>query len=171
MFNRAGAAVCAAAIAGVLLVPVPLSARGGAGMGHHGGFRPIVRPHHHVHPPFVHPHRPPFVHRDIRKQHDFHGDGHHADGHRRHRGIFTVPLFGYSLPVTYGDDSAFYGNYYDPSDYIRTIVVPVYPVPPAPLPPYAGLPDPPPERVGCRSETVSVAAPSGAERSVTITRC
>ena len=170
MFNRTGAAVCAAAIAGVLLVPVPLSARGGAGAGHagaghHGGFRPIVRPHRHVHPPFVHPHRPPFAHRDIRREHDF-----HAVARRHHRGILTLPLFGYGVPVTYDDDSAFVGTYYDPSDFIRTIVVPAY-APPAPIPPFAGLPDPPPERAACRSEAVAVPMPDGAERSVTITRC
>jgi hypothetical protein len=174
MFNRAGAAVCAAAIAGMLLVPVPLSARGAGGFaGHPGGFRPIVRPTHRVHPPFVRPihrlpafvhhHRAPFAHRDLR--HDFH------DARRHHRGIVTVPLFGYGVPITYDDDSAFIGTYYDPSDFVRTIVVPAYPLPPAPIPPLAGLPDPPPERVGCRSETVAVPSPSGAERSVIITRC
>ena len=174
MFNRAGAAACAAAIAGMLLVPVPLSARGGAGaMGHSGGFRPV----HRIHAPFVRPvrrvapfahhHRAPFLHRDFHDRHGFHS----AAEHRHRRAIFTVPLFGYAVPVTYADDSAFYGSYYDPSDLAGSIFVPPYAVPPVRVLPVAGLPDPPPERVGCRSQTVAVPSPSGAERSVTITRC
>ena len=169
MFSRAGVAVCAAAVAGTLMVPAQSGARGAAG--HPGGFRPIVRPVHRVPPPFVRPvHRvpPPFVnrprvpfaHREFRERHEF--------PRRRHRGIFTLPLFGYGLPVTYGDDGAFYGRYYDPSDVPGPIVVPPYGVPPALVPPLAG---PPAERVGCSSQTVAVPSPSGAERSVTITRC
>ena len=82
-----------------------------------------------------------------------------------------MPFFGYGLPLTYADDTAFYGTYYDPSDVTGSIVVPAYAVPPAPVPTLAGPPDPPIERVGCRSQTVAVPSPSGAEHSVTITRC
>ena len=181
MLRRAGAAVCAAAMAGVLLVPAELTARGAAG--HPGGFRPIMRPMPRVHPPMVrhrpiarpghrvnppfHHHPGPFGHRAFRDRHEF-----RAAARRHHRGVLTVPLFGYGgVPVTYDDDSAFVGTYYDPSDFVRTIVVPAYPLPPAPISPLAGLAEPPPERVGCRSQTVSVPSPSGAERSVIITRC
>jgi hypothetical protein len=175
MVSRAGAAVCAAAIAAMLMVPAQLSARGA--MGHPGGFRPIarpmsrvnhpiVRPVHRMHPPFVHHHRAPFAHRDFHKRHGF-----HALARRHHRGIFTVPLFGYGLPVTYDDDNAFYGTYYDPSDGAGPIGAPAYAVPPTPTPLIAGAPEPPVERAGCRSQTVSVSSPSGAERSVIITRC
>jgi hypothetical protein len=175
MFSRAGAAVCAAAIAGMLMVPAQLSARGA--VGHPGGFRPMVRPMHRVHHPimrpvhrthlpFVHHRRAPFAHRQFDKRHGF-----HALARRHHRGIFTVPLFGYGIPVTYDDDGAFYGTYYDPSDVPGPSVLPAYAVPPAPLSILAGAPEPPIERVGCRSQTVSVPSPSGAERSVTITRC
>jgi hypothetical protein len=186
MFNRAGAAACAVAIAGMLLVPVPVSARGGGG-GHPGGFRPIVRPMHRVHPPIarpVHPihhpnvrpvHRvhPPFAHRHPFARREFHDrHGFHALARRHHRAIFGLPFYGYGLPVTYApDDSAFYGSYYDPSDVTGSIVVPPYPVPPPPISPLAGLPEPAPERVGCRSQTVAVPSPSGPERTVTITRC
>src|ERR1043166_111347 len=184
MFRRAGAGVCAAAIAGMLMMPEHLSARGA--VGHPGGFRPMVRPMHrvhppmarpvhrvppnvrpihHVHPPFAHRHHPPFAHRDFRER-AFHAV------RRHHRGVFGgSPFYGYPLPVTYNDDSAFYGSYYDPSDITGAIVVPAYAAPPAPVPSLAGLPEPPPERVGCRSQDVAVPSPSGAERSVTITRC
>ena len=131
----------------------------------HRVHHPIVRPVHRVHPPFVHHHRAPFAHREFRERHDF------PAARRHHRAIFTLPFFGYGLPVTYADDSAFYGTYYDPSDVTGAIVVPAYAAPPAPVPPLAGAPEPPLERVGCRSQTVAVPSPDGAERSVTITRC
>jgi hypothetical protein len=175
MLPRAGAAACAAAIAGMILVPAELTARGAAG--HFGGFRPIMRPMHHVHPPMARPVRrpfPPFVHHHPARF--LHGHFHernrfHAIARRHHRGIFTVPLFGYGVPVTYDDAGAFVGTYYDPSDGPGPLILPVYAAPPAPAPPLAGLPDPPAERVGCRSQTVAVPTPGGAERSVTITRC
>jgi hypothetical protein len=170
MLCRAGVAVCAAAIAAVLVVPAQLSARGA--VGHPGGFRPIMRPLHRVHPPIVRPvhrmhapfvhHRAPFAHHEFHERHGF-----HALARRHHRGILTVPFFGYGLPVTYDDDGAFYGTYYDPSDVTGSIVVPAYAAPPAPLP----LAGPPLEPVGCRSQTVAVPSSSGAELSVTITRC
>ena len=176
MVRQAGAAACAAAIAGILLVPAELNARGAAG--HPGGFRPMVRPMHRVHPPmvrpvhrapppFAHRHPGPFPHRHFHERHRFHT----AAARRHHRGVLTVPLFGYGLPVTYDDDGAFVGKYYDPSDGPGPLIVPVYAVPPAPVPPLAGLSEPPLERVGCRSQTVSVPSPSGADRSVIITRC
>jgi hypothetical protein len=183
MISRASAAVCAAAIAGVLLVPAQSSARGGAGAaGHAGGFPPVmrpmhtraplVRPVHRVHAPFVHPHRAPFAHREFRERHEF-----NAAARRHHRVIFNWSGdYGYGLPVTYGDDGAFYGTYYDPSDLTGSIVLPVYAVPPppvapAPAPTTTERPDPPVERAACRSQTVAVSSPGGAERSVTITRC
>src|ERR1051326_329450 len=179
MFSRTGVAICAAVIAGMLLVPAELTARGG----HPGGFRPMVRPSHRAHPPMVrpvhrvHPHvrptshvHPPLAHRHhVPFAHHAFGDRHafHTAARRHHRAIFSLPFYGYAVPVTYGDDYAFYGSYYDPSD----LVVPAYVVPPAPVPPLAGLPEPPLERVGCRSQTVVGPSPSGAEHSVTITRC
>jgi hypothetical protein len=176
MLGQAGVAVCAAAVAGMLLMPAQLSARGAAG--HPGGSRPIVRPMHRVHPPFVrhvpkvdpfaHHHHAPFAHRDFRDRHEF-----RAAARRHHRGIWSLPgYYGYGLPLTYApDDTAFYGTYYDPSDVTGSIVVPPYTVPSAPVPALAGLPEPPVQRAGCRSQTVAVPSPSGAERSVTITRC
>ena len=184
MLGRAGVAACAAAIAGMLLVPAELDARGA--VGHAGGFRPMlrpmhrvhppmvrpihrvpphVRPSHHVHPPFAHRHHSPFAHRDFRERA-------FRAARRHHRGVFGgSPFYGYPLPVTYNDDSAFYGTYYDPSDITGWGVVPAYAAPPAPVPSLAGLPEPPLERVGCRSQDVAVPSPSGAERIVTITRC
>jgi len=189
MFNRASAAVCAAAIAGMFLVPAQLSARGGGGggaMGHVGGFpraagtmhgtHPApVRPFHRVNP-FAHQHGAPFA-REFRQHREFR-NRHESFAARRHpRTIFTwTGDHGYGLPVTSGDDGTFYGTYYDPSDWIRPIVPPAYAVPPAPvarapLPAPTEQPDPPAERTACRSQTVALSSPSGAERSVTIMRC
>jgi hypothetical protein len=78
MFYRISVAACAAAVAGLLLVPAQSNARGGAGMvGHGGGFHPPVRPTHPVHRPLVRRHDPLFVHRNFRERHAFE--------HRRHR--------------------------------------------------------------------------------------
>ena len=184
MLGRAGVAVCAAALAGMLIVPAQLSARGA--MGHSGGFRPMVRPMHRVHPPFIRPahrvhppivrhhpapfahhHPAPFTHPKFRERHAF-----HHGARRHHRTLFGLPFYGYALPVTYDDDNtAFYGTYYDPSDVTGAIVVPAYAVPPPPVPALAAAPEPPLERISCRSQTVAVPWPSGAEHSVTITRC
>jgi hypothetical protein len=184
MFNRASAAVCAAAIAGVLLVPAQLSARGGGAgaVGHAGGFPsgmnrghpPLVRPVQRVNS-FVH--RRPFAHREFREHRAFRERRESFAARRHQRAIFYWPgADGYGLPVTYGDDGAFYGTYYDPSDVTASIFPPVYAVPPAPVPPGpvptpTARPDPPGERTACRSQTVALSSPSGAERSVTITRC
>ena len=186
MFNRASAAVCAAAIAGMLLVPAQLSARGGGGagaMGHAGGFPRAVRPLHGAHPPtvrpfhrvnpFAHRHRAPFAraHRAFHERNEFFA----ARRHLRKTFSWTGD-YGYGLPVTSGDDGTFYGTYYDPSDLPGPIVRPVYVFPPAPVPPAAGptiaeRPDPPVARSACQSQTVALSSPSGAERSVTIMRC
>ena len=69
------------------------------------------------------------------------------------------------------DDSVFYGTYYDPSDLTGWIGGPAYFVPPASVVPTAERLDRPADRGACRSETVPVPTPGGAERSVTITRC
>jgi hypothetical protein len=79
--------------------------------------------------------------------------------------------YGYRYPFTCGGYSAFYGRYYDPSDAAGSIWVPPYTVRPAPIVPIVARRDPPVDRGGCRSETVSSPTPGGAERSVTITRC
>jgi hypothetical protein len=168
------AAVGAAAVAVMLLAPAPSIARGGAGAaGHAGGFHPPVRPIHppvrptHLHRPFVHHRDPLFVHHKIPDRHPFRfGD------RRHHHRIFWVPGgFAYAYPVTYADDSAFYGTYYDPSDVTGWIGGPAYAVPPASVVPIAERLDRPVDRGACRSETVPVPTPGGAERSVTITRC
>ena len=93
---------------------------------------------------------------------------HHPDGHphRHHR-----HFFGLGLPVTWSGSTLFYGNYYDPSD-----VVGALPVPPDADPPSTLAPAPMPgfvtnDRGGCRSEDVTVAAASGGERTITVTRC
>jgi hypothetical protein len=190
MFNRASAAVCAAAIAGMLLVPAQLSARGGGGgaVGHPGGFPRAAGPIHGAHPstvrpfhrvnPFAHQHRAPFARRAFRERRDFR-ERHDFFAARRHpRAVFSwTGDYGYGLPVTSGDDGTFYGKYYDPSDWTGWMAPPVYAVLPAPvlpatLPPAPVTPtDPPIERAACRSQTVAVSSSSGAERSVTITRC
>jgi hypothetical protein len=189
MFNRASAAVCAAAIAGVIVMPAQLSARGGGGgaVGHaggspravgtmHGTHAPTVRPFHRVNP-FAHQHGAPFAHRDFHAHRDFR-DRHDFFAARRHpRAVFSwTGDYGYGLPVTSGDDGTFYGRYYDPSDWTGWTASPVYVVPPAPVPPALAMapterPDPPVERTACRSQTVALSSPSGAERSVTIMRC
>jgi len=71
MFCRIGAAVAAAAIAAMLLAPAQLNARGGAGIGAHGGFRPPVRPIHPPVRPLVRRHDPLFVHHKFRERHAF----------------------------------------------------------------------------------------------------
>jgi hypothetical protein len=195
MFNRASAAVCAAAIAGMLLVPAQLSARGGGGgggaVGHRGGFPraagpihgthpPTVRPFHRVNP-FAHQHNAPFAHRAFRERRDFRARRDFFAARRHPRAVFSwTGDYGYGLPVTSGDDGTFYGKYYDPSDWTGWMAPPVYAVPPAPILP-AALPPPvlstaertdsPIERAACRSQTVALSSPSGAERSVTIMRC
>ena len=78
MLCRVSAAVAAAAIAAMLLVPAQSNARGGAGMaGHGGGFHSPARPTHPVNPRFVHRHDPLFGHRKFRERHAFE--------HRHHR--------------------------------------------------------------------------------------
>jgi hypothetical protein len=77
--------------------------------------------------------------------------------------------YGYGSPRICGTYTAFYGRYYDPSDMPGSIWVPPYTVRPALIMSIAK--DPPSARGGCRSETVPVAEPGGAENSVTITRC
>ncbi|HML12699.1 MAG TPA: hypothetical protein VK456_05300 [Xanthobacteraceae bacterium] len=168
MFHGSSAAVCAAAIAVVLLVPAPSNARGGAAMaGRAGGFHPSVRPMPRVHPPIVPEHRVPFARREFREQHAL-----HANERRHHRAIYAWPgYFDYGLPVTYGDDGAFYGGYYDPSDLARVVVIPVPAAPPAPVAPVAQRREAPVDRGGCRSQTVAMPTSGGADRSVTITRC
>jgi hypothetical protein len=72
MLCRVSAAVAAAAIAAMLLVPAQSNARGGVGMGGHGGgFRPPMRPTHPVQHPFVHRHDPLFVRRAFHEKHAF----------------------------------------------------------------------------------------------------
>jgi hypothetical protein len=190
MVNRASAAVGAAAIAGMLLVPAQLGARGGGAgpMGHAGGFssgmnrgHPLVRPGQRVRP-LADQHRAPFAHREFRDHREFR-ERHEFFAARRHpRAIFNWPGdYGYGLPTTYGDDGTFYGSYYDPSDWtgwtappfyaVRPAWIPPAALPPTPVPPMAARTDPPIERAGCHSQTVAVSSPSGAERSVTIMRC
>ena len=75
MFCRISAAVAAAAIAAMLLVPAQSDARGGAGgVGHGGGFHPPMRP---THPVLVHRHDLLFAHRKFGERHAFE--------HRHHR--------------------------------------------------------------------------------------
>ena len=191
MFCRVSAAVAAAAIAAMLLVPAQSNATGGAGMaGHRGGFRPLV-------------HRPDplFVHRKFRERHGFEhrrhrrnvdgfagygygGDGYGGGGYGDNGyagngyadngyGDYRFCKYGYDFgyPFTCRTFSAFYGRYYDPSDIPGSIWVPPYTVRPAPVVSIAGRVDPPINRGGCRSETVPMPSSGGAERSVIITRC
>jgi hypothetical protein len=172
MFSRVCAAACAAALGvGVLAAPAESSARGGgAAMGRIGGFHP-PRPMPHGHPPVARVPRavPPVLHGAVARVHAAHPAA------RRNQGAVST-FDGYGYPLTYGDNGAFYGSYYDPSDVVGSIAVPAY-TPPLYAPPPAG-PAPVAEREPqvfdrgpCRSQTVSVASPSGGERSITITRC
>jgi hypothetical protein len=198
MFVRVIAAVGAAAIAAMLLVPTQSGARGGAGMaGHAGGFHPPVRPTHPVRPQLVHRHDPLFAHREFRERHahrhdrrNFDGSGGYGSGGNGYGGNgygdnsyadnnygdnsdggYGYCDYGYRYPFTCGGYTAFYGRYYDPSDVPGSIWMPPYTVRPAPLMPIAARVDPPADRGACRSETVAVPTPGGADRSVTITRC
>jgi hypothetical protein len=201
MFCRVSAAVAAAAIAAMLLVPAQLNARGGAGLGGHGGgFHPPVRPSHLPVRPLVHRHDPLFVHRKFHERHAFEhrhrrnvdgfvgagyggggygGNGYGDNGYGDNGygdygyGAYHYCNYGYRdrYPFTCADYSAFYGKYYDPSDVPGSTYVPPYTVRPALILSIAGRVDPPITRGGCRSEAVTISSPGGAERSVTITRC
>jgi hypothetical protein len=107
MSFRISPAVAAAAIAAMLLVPAPSSARGGAGMaGHGGGFHPPVRPL------LVHRHDPLFVNRKFRERHPFE----HLH-HRRNDGIIVYGYGGYGYGgYGYGADG-YAGNGYGENDY------------------------------------------------------
>lgn len=178
MLSRVGAAVCAAAAVVMLAAPLPSSARGGAAaMGHAGGFHPPVSSFNHARPPMV---RPPLAHQPLVHahrapllRHEF--NGHHAFGGaaRRNQGatIGYVDPGGYSGPLTYSDDGAFYGSYYDPSDWTGWIYPRAPKVPSAAVVPVAGREAQVVDRGGCRSETVAVPSPGSAENNVTITRC
>jgi hypothetical protein len=170
MFSRVGAAACAAAvIVGVLAAPAETGARGGAvAIGHVGGFHPVVRSMQHVHQPFVHDHRAPLIRGAFAQRHGF-----HAAALRRHRPFVGLyGFYGFALPFTYADDGPFFGSYYDPSDVVGSLGAPVYAVPPAGVvAPVAERAEAPLDRGGCRSQTVAVPSPGGAEQSVTITRC
>ena len=201
MFCRVSAAVSAAAIAAVLLVPAPSSARGGGMAGHAGGFHPPVRPMHPVRPPLVRRHDPLFAHRDFRGRRAFehrrdrrnsdgfggygyggngYGDNGYGDNSYGENGYadngygghgYCNYGYGYRYPLGCGGYTAFYGRYYDPSDVTGSIWIPPYTVRPASVMPIAERLVPPTDRGGCRSETVPVPTPGGAERTVTITRC
>jgi len=86
MLCRVSAAVAAAAIAAMLLVPEQLSARGGAGMGGRGGgFHPPARVLVHRHDPLVGPgkfreRRHAFEHRHHRRNADGSGDSPYGGG-------------------------------------------------------------------------------------------
>jgi hypothetical protein len=164
MFSRVCAAACAAALGvGVLAAPAESAARGGGvAMGRIGGFH-AARPMQHGHPPFVHvPHAVP-LHGAVAHVHATNPAARHQ------RAIFTFG--GYGFPLTYGDNGAFYGSYYDPSDVVGSIGVPVYAPPPAGPPPGAEREAEVADHGACRSQTVSMPSPSGGERSITITRC
>jgi hypothetical protein len=173
MFYRISAAACAAAVAGMLLAPAQSNARGGAAVGH-GGFRPVMHPVPRIHFPrvheprrfpLVHKHPVPFIHHPFAHRHPF-----HDFARRHHRAIYGgLPYYG--LPLTYGDNSPFYGTYYDPSDGTGSDDPPIYAVPPAAVVPVAGTPQGYVDRGGCRSQIVEVPSPAAAEHSVIITRC
>ena len=169
--------------------------------GHAGGFHPPVRPIHPAHPPLVHQHRALFVHHEFHERnalghrHDrtnfdgfggygYGGNGYGGNGYGDNgygdygygengyggRGYCSYS-YGYRYPLSCGGYSAFYGRYYDPSDVTGSIWMSPYTVRPASVVPVAERLDPPVDRGACRSETVAVPSPGGAERSVTITRC
>jgi hypothetical protein len=178
------AAACAAALVGMLSVPVESSAKRGGFAGHGRGFHPAVRPMHRLHrpfvpahrtplthahrTPFVHPHRTPLLHHHRLAHHPF-----HPIARRHHRAIYGGFGYGYgfTIPVTYGDDDSFYGSYYDPSDATGVMPAAAPVLPPASVMPLSVRAEATLERGGCRSETVPFPSAGGAERSVTITRC
>jgi hypothetical protein len=171
MLYRVSAAACAAAVGIMLAAPAPSNARGGAAaMGHVGGLHPSIRSFHRVRPPFVHAH-PPFAHArpvPLTRHDPVRREAFHAAERRHRRVVLGLWGFGgYWLPFTYADDGAFYGSYYDPSDVTGAIDPP----PPAAVVPVAARDVPVLDRGGCRSETVALPSPDGAEHNVTITRC
>jgi len=144
-----------------------------------GGFHPAVRAIPRAQPPLIHAHRPalshhhgfvnrhPFVHRR-----PFVRDRFRTAARGHHRGAVGYEgIGGYVLPLTYTDDAPFYGTYYDPSDVTRPIDPPLLGVPAAGILPVAERDPQIVDRGACRSQTVAVPSPSGADRSVTITRC
>ena len=151
MFNRALAAASAVALAAVVLTaPMETAARGGGG-GHFGGFRSAMRPFHPAHPFLRHARPFGFSHSIFR----------HAAFLRRNHN-FSNGGYPYG---DWGGGAPFYGSYYDPSDTVSSIAPPfigpaVYPAAPDAV-----------ERVGCRSQKVTVQATGGGEREITVTRC
>jgi hypothetical protein len=181
MFSRVCAAACAAALVVGVSAPAESAARGGAAIGHVGGFHasgfhPIVRSVPHAptarpaHAPFAHR---PFAHARHLPFQRFPGAFLRAHALRagalRHRGaIFGFD--GYGFPITYADDAMFYGSYYDPSDVVGSLSAPASADPPADPAPVARGEAQVVDRGGCRSETIAVPSSAG-ERSITITRC
>jgi hypothetical protein len=189
MLSRVAAAACAAAMVFGVFAPENSAARGAAAMGpvggiHAGGVRPTPRPTHPARSPFVHPARSPFVHarpmphvpfRGAPFRHDFRAHAFRAAAARHQRALLGCCVYdGSGYPITYGDDSSFYGSYYDPSDFVAPWRRSIYADPPATPAAIAGrdvpTADKAVDRGACRSETVAMPSTSG-ERSVTITRC
>jgi hypothetical protein len=189
MLSRVGAAACAAALVVGVFAPEQLVARGGAAIGpvggiHAGGVRPTPRPTHPARSPFMHPPHSPFVHARPMPHVPFHGapfrhdlraHAFRAAAARQQRALLGCCVYdGSGYPITYGDDSSFYGSYYDPSDFVARLRWPTSGDPPATPAAIAGrdvpTADKAVDRGACRSETVAMPS-TGGERSVTITRC
>jgi hypothetical protein len=183
MFSRVCAAACAAALVVGVSAPAESAARGGAAIGHVGGFHaggvhpmvrlphaPTARPLSHAHAPFA---RRPFAHARHLPFARFPGALVRAHALRaaglRHRGVL-FGFDGYGFPITYADDAMFYGAYYDPSDVVGSVSQPAYADPPADSATVAHGEAQVVDRGGCRSETVAVPS-SASERSITITWC
>jgi len=160
--------------AAATLVPVETSARASAiAMARPMGPRiaPTVRPLAHKPPPIGAPMRP-LVHvphaphvpliKDPRP-HAFQVPP------RRHR------QFGFGLPITVLDGSAFYGTTYDPADDVapyQTYVQPPYPNPA--IVAYPPVPDASPlvaEPRQCRAQVQTVPKHGGGRQTITIVRC
>jgi hypothetical protein len=172
-----------------VFAPENSAARGGAAIGpvggiHAGGVHPTPRPPHPAPSPFVHPPHSPFVHARPMPHVPFHGapfrhdlraHAFRAAAARQQRALLGCCVYdGSGYPITYGDDSSFYGSYYDPSDFVARLRWPTYGDPPAAPVAAAGREAQPVDKAvdrgACRSETVAMPSTSG-ERSVTITRC
>jgi hypothetical protein len=190
MFSRVCAAACAAALVVGAFAPAESAARGGAAIGHVGGFhaggsRPLVRSVPRAHTPFAHT---PFAHTPFAHTPFAHGPFAHARhapfarfpgavarAHAlraaalRHRGA-TFGFGAYGFPITYADDAMFYGSYYDPSDVVGSVSGPANADPPADSATVAHGEVQVVDRGGCRSETVAVPSSAG-QHSIIITRC
>jgi hypothetical protein len=169
------------ALAGMLIVPVPVEAAGGI-RGFRGHFRaPLILKGHHPRAGILRAgrtlgHRPAVALPPRAKPKLHLGPARTtlaAPWSRLHRRHHHRHFTGWIYPVTVGEDAAYFGVPYGPPETIPVYVpVPAADAPDAPLPPMAPrLSSMPAENQdACRAERVTVPAAEG-EREITVIRC